>query len=197
MDATEGRLVVEDDGSSTVRIVRLIPAPRERVWAALTEPERLEPWIGTYTGDPASGRVSFRMTAEGEDVAASDWEISACEPRSLLALATAVGEQRWRLELRLDDQHGATLLCLRQPGIDPTAAGDVGPGWEYYLDRLAASVTGGDVAAVDFERDYYPARSERDRPPGAKPAAACAAYRIRGRRGGRTRPATRRWRRAR
>ena len=36
----------------------------------------------------------------------------------------------------------------------------MGPGWEYYLDRLVAAETGGDLAAIDFERDYYPAMAE-------------------------------------
>jgi hypothetical protein len=39
----------------------------------------------------------------------------------------------------------------------------MGPGWEYYLDRLVAAETGGDPAAVDFERDYYPAMEEHYR----------------------------------
>src|SRR3954469_16179359 len=36
-------------------------------------------------------------------------------------------------------------------------AESVGPGWEYYLDRLGAVLIGGDVTAIDFDRDYYPA----------------------------------------
>ena len=42
-------------------------------------------------------------------------------------------------------------------------AESVGPGWEFYLDRLVAAETGGDVAAIDFERDYYPAMVEHYR----------------------------------
>ena len=38
-------------------------------------------------------------------------------------------------------------------------AAGVGPGWEYYLDRLVAAETGGDVAAIDFD-DYHPAQSD-------------------------------------
>ncbi len=51
---------------------RTFAAPVEDVWAAVTEPERLQRWIGTWTGDPASGQVTFRMTAEGEDVGTGD-----------------------------------------------------------------------------------------------------------------------------
>jgi hypothetical protein len=45
---------------------------------------------------------------------------------------------------------------------DPAMAENVGPGWEYYLDRLVAAETGGDPAAIEFG-DYYPAMSEHYR----------------------------------
>lgn len=38
---------------------------------------------------------------------------------------------------------------------DPTAIGDVGPGWEYYFDRLAAAQSGQDADTVRWG-DYYP-----------------------------------------
>ena len=37
------------------------------------------------------------------------------------------------------------------------------PGWEYYLDRLVAAISGQDVAAIDFGRDYHPAMSDHYR----------------------------------
>ena len=49
------------DGTSYVVLRRTFHAPVEDVWAAVTEPERLARWIGTWTGDPASGEVAFRM----------------------------------------------------------------------------------------------------------------------------------------
>ena len=55
-----------------VVLPRTFRMPRDEVWKAITEPERLERWIGTWSGDPAEGRVSFRMTAEGEDIPAND-----------------------------------------------------------------------------------------------------------------------------
>ena len=47
---------------------RTFEASAADVWAAVTEPALLERWIGTWSGDPASGVVAFRMTAEGDDV---------------------------------------------------------------------------------------------------------------------------------
>ncbi len=34
-------------------------------------------------------------------------------------------------------------------------AAGVGPGWDYYLDRMVVAEAGGDVAAVSFD-DYHP-----------------------------------------
>jgi uncharacterized protein YndB with AHSA1/START domain len=134
------------------------------VWAAVTEPERLQRWIGTWTGDPASGQVTFRMTAEGEDVAPETFVIDECDPPRLLRTHSwSVGDQVWVVELRLREHEGRTTLTFAQQVDDPATAADVGPGWEFYLDRLVAAQTGGDVAALDFERDYHPAMQEHYR----------------------------------
>jgi hypothetical protein len=38
---------------------------------------------------------------------------------------------------------------------DPALADSVGPGWEYYLDRMVAAETGADPGALVWD-DYYP-----------------------------------------
>ena len=64
---------------------RTFHAPITSVWAAVTDSARLERWIGTWSGDPSSGSVEFRMTAEGDDVDAETFVIHACEAPRLLA----------------------------------------------------------------------------------------------------------------
>ena len=152
-----GRLDEREPGWIVLR--RTFRAPREDVWKAVTEPERLERWIGTWTGEPAEGRVSFRMTAEGEDVAASDYVITACRPPEHLGLEADAAGMHWRLRLDLAEADGVTTLLFAQRMDDPEVAASVGPGWEYYLDRLVAAETTGDVAGVVWD-DYYPALAE-------------------------------------
>jgi uncharacterized protein YndB with AHSA1/START domain len=151
------------DGRPTLVLERTFRAPVADVWAAVTEPERLVRWIGTWSGDPASGAVMFRMTAEGDDVAAEAVTIHECRPPERLELSIANSAEEsghWHLELDLSEAAGVTTLTFAQRLHDPALAKDVGPGWEYYLDRLVAAHTGGDVAAVawpDYEgmATYY------------------------------------------
>ena len=158
MSEPTGRIETGPAGHRLV-LQRTFAAPIDDVWAAITEPARLERWVGTFTGDPATGVVSFRMTAEGDDVEAGEMTIRACEPPSALRVTTG-GAWGFSLDLDLVEVDGVTTLTFTQPGIDPAQAPSVGPGWEYYLDRLVAAETGADLAAIDFDRDYYPAMAE-------------------------------------
>jgi uncharacterized protein YndB with AHSA1/START domain len=150
-------------GRARLTVVREFRAPIEDVWAAVTESDRLARWIGVWTGDPASGHVQFAMTAESEDATADDMEIRECVPPTRLSVTSQVGEERWHYDLDLVEADGTTTLTFTQADVDPVAAGDIGPGWEYYLDRLVAAEAGEDVGAIDWDRDYYPAMVEHYR----------------------------------
>jgi uncharacterized protein YndB with AHSA1/START domain len=143
----------------TLQIDRTFDAPIDDVWAAITEPERLARWLGTWRGDPTEGHVMWRMLFEGE-ADEHQLEIRECRPPHRLAVTTYVGEQPWYLDADLTESDGVTTLSFSQPDVGHDGVPDIGPGWEYYLDRLVAAETGGDPAEVDFERDYYPAMAE-------------------------------------
>ena len=140
-----------------LRLTRRYRAAPEAVWAALTESDRLERWIGRWEGDPRTGRISFFMTAEGADVQAEEYRIVECDPPWRFAADTAVGDRQWHLRFELEHTpgDGMTTLTFAQLLADDDMS-SVGPGWEYYLDRLTASLEGGDADALDFG-DYYPA----------------------------------------
>lgn len=138
-----------------IRLTRRFTASIDDVWAAVTESERLERWIGRWEGDPRTGRLVFYMTAEGEDVAGEEYTIVDCDPPRSFAADTRVGEQEWHLRVELSHADGVTTLLFAQLlGDDDMSS--VGPGWEYYLDRLAASLDAGDVRNVIWDA-YYPA----------------------------------------
>lgn len=154
---------------------RTFRAPVDDVWAACTEPARMERWIGTWTGDPAAGEVVFRMTAEGDDVPEEVFLVQVCEPPHRFVLRSrdpgsfsedGSGPQvHWEHTLELVETDGVTTLTFRQVvpegpvGADMVAS--VGPGWDYYLDRLVASYAGDDLDAIAFAP--YLERSEHYR----------------------------------
>ena len=153
------------NGHDSVVLDRTFRAPIESVWAAVTESDRLERWVGTWTGDPASGSVLFRMNAEGDDVKPETFTIDDCDPPHRISL-TSQRRGRGRTSGTSSSSSprpaGTTTLTFSQSVPDAEMAAGVGPGWEYYLDRLVAAETGADVAAIDFD-DYYPAQSDHYR----------------------------------
>jgi uncharacterized protein YndB with AHSA1/START domain len=140
-----------------LQLARRFAAPIDDVWAAMTESDRLERWIGRWEGDPRTGRVQFFMTAEGEEVPAAEYRITECTPPHRFAGETSMGEEAWRLRFELAEADGVTTLLFAQ--ALPDDLGSVGPGWEYYLDRLVAAMGGADVATIAWD-SYYPAMRE-------------------------------------
>ncbi len=132
-------------------VTRTFRASAADVWASLTEPHRLARWIGYWEGDPSTGRVQFFMTAEGDDPEPEEYRITRCEPPYRFAGDTAVGDRTWHLGFELSEADGVTTLVFRQLLGPADDARDVGPGWEYYLDRLAAARDGRDPADVAWE----------------------------------------------
>ena len=146
-------------GETVLVFERTFRAPIEDVWAAVTESERLDRWIGVWSGDPASGEVTFRMTAEGEGVPDETIWVDECVPPRRLVLRSAQpgeADVLWAWEVDLAEDDGTTTLTFAQGITDATLAESVGPGWDYYLDRLVAAHSGEDLAPIDFDA-YYPA----------------------------------------
>ena len=143
---------------------RTFAAPLDDVWAACTEPARMERWIGTWSGDPASGEIAFRMTAEGEDVPEEVYLVETCEPPRRFVVRSRDGAPfsedgsgprvAWQHTLELREADGVTTLTFTQAVPDGPVGADmvasVGPGWDYYLDRLVTACEGGDPAQVEF-----------------------------------------------
>lgn len=165
---------LDRDGHDLV-LVRNIPAPRPQLWALLADPDLLATWFGTYTGDPSTGHVQVTMTAEPGEAAAAEYTIHACEPSELLTVSSSMGESTWKLSVELADIDAdadadadagpasraaaappvGTHVALRHHDVPADMIQHIGPGWEWYLDRLVGVVTGGEVPDMDVWDSRY------------------------------------------
>jgi uncharacterized protein YndB with AHSA1/START domain len=139
-------------------LTRTFPAPAEDVWASVTESERTARWFGPWRGDAKpGGDIEVQMLfEEGAPWCAA--RIEQCSPPEQLALAMVDEVGEWHLELRLTPEgDGLTTLHLTQLLRPDSPIGEMGPGWEYYLDMLVASREDRPLPSFD---DYYP--SQRD-----------------------------------
>ncbi|MBF6212855.1 SRPBCC family protein [Nocardia puris] len=156
-----GRLIPTEQGHDLV-LTRTYRAPIEDVWASVTESERTARWYGSWEGEAGPGReVAVRLLFE-EGQPTVTMTIDACAPPRHLALSSADESGNWRLELTLTEHGDRTELRFVHHLDADTAkqAGEVGPGWEYYLDALTAAREGGTLPVFE---DYYPAQSEHFR----------------------------------
>lgn len=144
-------------GRADLTLERHFKAPIEDVWSSVTDPESMKRWIGTWSGEAGPGKtVQFRMLFEQGD-AVSSVLIERCEPPHELVVSTKDDHGTWHLELLFRSEGDTTTFTFIQHLDDPKLAGDVGPGWEYYLDMLVAARSG---AAPPSFSDYYPAQRD-------------------------------------
>lgn len=147
-----GRLLGND-----LVLTRTFRAPIADVWASLTESDRTARWFGPWKGAAApGGKIQVQMSQE-EGAPWTDMTIDACEPPRRLAVTSVDDHGSWHLDLALTEAAGVTELRFTQHLTGTENVGDVGPGWEWYLDALVASREG--APAPDFD-DYYPAMKE-------------------------------------
>lgn len=147
-----GRLFGNANGCDLV-LTRTLTGSIEDVWASLTEPERTARWFGPWKGEGAPGNtVQLQMAFEEEPVWC-DLRIDRCEPPRHLAVSMLDDAGNWQIEVHLSDAGGSTELWLTHHLDSDAAVGDVGPGWEYYLDMFVAAREGAALPSFD---DYYP-----------------------------------------
>ena len=138
------------------------PDPVDDVWAALTEPDRMLRWIGTYEGERrVGGAGTFTMTHE-EQLVGEPMRIVECDaPRRLVVEWDT--EEGWRIELDLAEEDGRTVLLFTQLFAAGTEITDYVLGWHWYLDKFAAEVSGSTPPGQwdDFHAQVGPAYGRR------------------------------------
>ena len=134
---------------------RRFRASLEDVWTSITDPTSTARWFGRWEGTPGVGN-EIRVQMGFED--GQPWltkKIEACEAPRRLVLDSVGSAFTSRLELALKATADGCELEFIHHGIDRARVGDVGPGWEYYLDALVASRS--DAPRPEFDA-YYPAQ---------------------------------------
>ncbi|HWM05996.1 MAG TPA: SRPBCC domain-containing protein [Actinophytocola sp.] len=133
------------DGRVALRFERRLAHPREKVWRALTEPDRLRAWFVEII-DYDRSRLDFAAGAELSFVAdgfpTGRGEVTAYDPPTLLEY-TWDGETL-RFELMVDGASGC-LLVFTNIVDGPETAAAVTSGWRTGLARLAVALDGADA----------------------------------------------------
>lgn len=146
--------LLRGDNASRLVLTRTFRSPIEDVWASITEPERTARWFGPWKGEAGAGNTVKLQLVHEDQAPWIDLRIDGCEPPHRLACSATDEYGTWRLEALLSESAGTTTLEFVQHLDSEENLGDVGPGWEYYLDMLMAAHTGSPLP--DFG-DYYPA----------------------------------------
>ncbi|GHE13398.1 SRPBCC family protein [Klenkia taihuensis] len=125
------------DDRRTITFVRFLPAPPERVWAALADPSS---WLAPATVEPRVGGA-VRIEFDGDDVTTGTvltWD----PPRTLEHEWHYPGEEQSVVRYDLAAVDGGTELTLVHRLLRADQAPGYGAGWHAHLDGLAASLAG-------------------------------------------------------
>jgi uncharacterized protein YndB with AHSA1/START domain len=131
----------------TLVLVRDLRHPPERVWAALTEPEKLRAWA-PYTSDrnlarPGDATLTMFEDAEKEaDTLAAS--VSRAEPPRLLEYTLGEDVVRWELEPR----DGGTRLTLSHTVAGTDWVPKVAAGWHLCLDVAERLLDGAPIEPI-------------------------------------------------
>lgn len=151
INSPTGLLVPTTEGDDLI-LSRTFHAPIEDVWASVTESDRTARWFGPWVGEAGPGHTIRVQMAHEDQAPWVDVRVDACDPPRRLAVSTT-GPGGWRIELLLSHTDGQTELRLVHHLPTRDGIGEVGPGWEYYLDMLVAARASSPVPRFD---DYYP-----------------------------------------
>jgi uncharacterized protein YndB with AHSA1/START domain len=139
-------------------LTRTFRAPIDDVWTSVTSSESTARWFGPW--ERAAGaddkKIRVQMAYE-EGKPWLDGTIERCDAPHLLMVRTkgAYGEKV--LSLKLAEAAGTTTLEFVHHAVNRKAVGELGPGWEYYLDMLVAAREG---APLPTFAAYYPAQKD-------------------------------------
>ncbi|MBP1327183.1 uncharacterized protein YndB with AHSA1/START domain [Leucobacter exalbidus] len=139
-------------------MARSLAMPIEEAWEYLTDSELTEQWFGPWEGDARpGGSVRVRMRFESNEPALRV-SIRGCAAPKALVLHVLDEGADWEISFQLqEDGPEDTLLLFTHLLTERVEIGEIGPGWEYYLDLLVAATEGAEKPSFEY---YFPVMSE-------------------------------------
>ena len=153
--ADELGTIERSDGRYSLRMVRHLSRPPADVWAALTEPARLERWLGKTTLELRPGGAIEIAFDENDSIRGT---VRAVEPEKRLEYSWCEGpveEDASVVCFELSANGDGTLLILTHRNQPPAMARRTCAGWHAHVDVLAGELTGD---APSWECRYERAR---------------------------------------
>lgn len=135
--------VRRDGDTVTVVFHRRYARPVEKVWAALTVPERISDWFANTTIDSVGVGGAMDLDFKDENYRSAG-RIVIFEPMTTFAWewseldGSKTSLVRWDLE---PDGDGCRVT-LTHSGLQPSEAKDVGPGWHAHLMAIEDAADG-------------------------------------------------------
>ncbi|PQZ95863.1 hypothetical protein CQ018_00765 [Arthrobacter sp. MYb227] len=148
--------IEELESGLRVVVERTLPYSVEEIWAAFTTPAGLKKWIGILRGSQASANLSFAMVDQGKEANPATVNIHRCRAPYDLSLSTESEYGNWHLGIQLSRRgEESSLKFFHDLGAsdDPR---NIGPGWEYYMERVILALGNKSVDALVWD-DFYPA----------------------------------------
>ena len=136
-DAPLGDVTRTADGLEIV-FHRRYRAPIEKLWAALTMPERLADWFGDAEIDLRVGG-SIRMSWNGSTQ--TEMCITLCTPPQSLAWVWQIDGKPTLVRFDLASEPGGSALTLTHSGV-PIVGEGVRAGWHAHLDAIPEALAG-------------------------------------------------------
>lgn len=135
-------MVIASDEGGEIRFERLLPHPLTKVWAAITESDRLAEWLAEGEIEPrVGGRVHLAFTVVDPPAILETTVIEADPPR-LISFPFG-GEADGVVRIELAEAEGGTLLTLTQSRVATTSLADNAAGWHARIEMLEAALESG------------------------------------------------------
>ena len=129
------------DGKGAVRMEDRFDTDIDDVWSALTDPARLDGWLGKVEGVlRTGGEYHYHFYASGSE---GTGRVEVCEPSRLLRLAHGLGQPDEQvIEVTLTADGDQTVLVVEERGMPLELLAAYGAGIQVHIEDLGAHLAG-------------------------------------------------------